>query len=347
MRLLLATDAWQPQINGVVRTLNMVVNEMRQRGHEVDVVNPTDYPNIPMPGYPEIRLAWWLQGLAKRIELFNPDAVHIATEGPIGFFVRRFCLKNGYTFTTSFHTRFPEYLKERAPVPMSWSYALIRRFHQPAFRTLVPTKSIVKELEAWKFAHLKIWGRGVDTKLFHPGHKTELGLSEKPVLLNVGRVAQEKNLEAFLNLDIEGSKIVVGDGPCLNDYKQRYPNVSFVGAKQGEELALYYASADVFVFPSKTDTFGLVMLESMASGTPVAAFPVTGPIDVIEQGVTGIMHEDLSIAVKEAHKLDRGDCRRHASQKDWSQIASEFISSLMPIHADKVSNLEMAVSAII
>lgn len=341
MKLLLATDAWQPQVNGVVRTLNQVVEGLLDKGHEVEVVAPKDYPTVPLPTYPEIKLAYWLKGLKKRIEAFDPDAIHIATEGPIGQFVRRLCVKNGYTFTTSFHTRFPEYINQRFPIPLQWSYPSIRKFHRAAFRTLVPTASLKDDLHKWGFNHLTIWGRGVDTDLFHPSRKTELGLPG-PVMLNVGRIAPEKNLEAFLDLDFPGSKVVVGDGPRLEEFREKYPDVLFPGMKRGVELAEYYASADVFVFPSKTDTFGLVMLEALACGVPVAAFPVTGPLDVLQQGLTGIMHQDLAAAVTEALGLDSRTCREYAEAHGWSTIARQFLQALMPINGDKSGELQHA-----
>jgi len=342
MRLLIATDAWHPQVNGVVRTLTSIVAIVRSLGHQVEVVAVGDYPSVPLPGYREIRISTWLRGLDKRIASFQPDAIHISTEGPIGHAVRRYCLKRGHAFTTSFHTRFPEYLKERLPVPLSLSYPLVRRFHRPAFRTLVPTQSMKNDLTARDFDHLEVWGRGVDTALFSPSRRKDIGL-DRPVLLNVGRIAPEKNLSCFLDLDLPGTKVVVGDGPQLDELKPRYPNAVFTGTKHGHELASFYASADVFVFPSLTDTFGLVMLESVASGTPVAAFPVTGPVDVLKQGVTGIMHEKLHRAVELALTLDRGTCRKEALQLSWESIAEQFVRSLAPVNSDKVPALEEAV----
>ena len=344
MRLLLATDAWHPQVNGVVTTLTQVVNGLRNQGHEVEVIGAGDYPSIPLPSYPEIKVSVWLKGLKQRIEDFAPDAIHIATEGPIGQLVRKHCLAQGYVFTTSFHTRFPEYIRERMPVPLSWTYPFVRKFHMQAFRTLAPTQALVDELKQWDFKHLEVWGRGVDTDLFAPDKKVDLGL-EGPVMVNVGRVAPEKNIEAFLDVDLPGTKIVVGDGPILKDLKARYPNVHFPGVKKGVELAQYFAAADVFVFPSKTDTFGLVMLEANACGTPVAAYPVTGPIDVLEQGVTGVMDEDLSDAIKQALELDREDCREKALQRSWPIIVNQFLQALMPLNSEKTSDMVIAQAA--
>jgi glycosyltransferase involved in cell wall biosynthesis len=339
MKLLLATDAWSPQINGVVRTLSTVVETLRRKGHEIEVVAVGDYPALPLPFYREIEISIWLQGLKARIQAFNPDAIHISTEGPIGQAVRRYCLQRGYAFTTSFHTRFPEYLHERLPIPLRFSYALLRRFHQSAFRTLVPTRSLKEALNQRGFAHLEVWGRGVDVDLFSPQRAEESDLP-RPIYLNVGRVAPEKNLPAFLDLQLNGSKVVVGDGPQLDEFKRRYPDVHFPGAKVGVELARFYASADLFVFPSRTDTFGLVMLEALASGTPVAAFPVTGPLDVLKPGITGVMHEDLAQAITEALTLDPARCRDAALQLSWSAIADQFLLALMPIHSDKVDAIE-------
>lgn len=335
MKLLLATDAWDPQVNGVVRTLGEMVDGLRAMGHKVEVVATGDYPSVPLPSYAEIRVSVWLRGLNERIRDFDPDAVHIATEGPIGYFVRRFCLRNGYTFTTSFHTRFPEYIRDRLPVPLHLSYPPIRRFHMPAFRTLVPTPALKADLERRGFQHLEVWGRGVDTEMFTPDGR---GTHRLPgnVYLNVGRVAPEKNLQAFLDLKLPGTRVVVGDGPQLAQLKKQYPDVVFPGAKYGAELAAWYASADVFVFPSLTDTFGLVMLESLACGTPVAGFPVTGPLDVIEDGVTGYLDNDLSAAIGKAIELDRDTCCREALKRDWSSITRQFLRALVPVNSDKV-----------
>lgn len=335
MKLLLATDAWEPQVNGVVRTLGKMVDGLRAMGHQVEVIATGDYPSVPLPSYSEIRVSVWLRGLNKRIRNFDPDAVHIATEGPIGIFVRRYCLRNGYTFTTSFHTRFPEYIRERVPVPLGITYPPIRRFHMPAFRTLVPTPALKADLEGRGFQHLEVWGRGVDTEVFTPDKRGAHTLAG-PVYLNVGRVASEKNLQAFLDLELPGTRVIVGDGPQLTQLKRQYPDVVFPGTKYGPELAAWYASADVFVFPSLTDTFGLVMLESLACGTPVAAFPVTGPLDVIEDGVTGFLDHDLARAVARAIGLDRDTCRREALKRDWSSITHQFLRALVPVNADKV-----------
>ncbi|MCG6967555.1 MAG: glycosyltransferase family 1 protein [Chromatiaceae bacterium] len=334
MKLLLATDAWQPQVNGVVRTLGKMVDGLRAMGHQVEVVATGDYPSVPLPSYAEIEVSVWLRGLGERIRAFDPDAVHIATEGPIGLYVRRYCLRQGYTFTTSFHTRFPEYIRDRLPIPLSVTYPPIRRFHKPAFRTLVPTPALKADLETRGFEHLEVWGRGVDTAMFTPDRRVPQDLP-RPIHLNVGRIAPEKNLHAFLELDLPGTRVVVGDGPRLAQLKKQYPDVVFPGFKHGTELAAWYASADVFVFPSLTDTFGLVMLESLACGTPVAAFPVTGPLDVIDNGVTGILDDDLGSAIAGALDLDRDVCRNAALSRDWASITHQFLQALMPVNSDK------------
>ncbi len=344
MKLLLATDAWLPQINGVVTTLTTMVNLLRDKGHTVEVIAAGDYPSIPLPSYPEIKISFWLKGLKKRIDDFRPDAIHIATEGPIGQWTRRHCLKAGYTFTTSFHTRFPEYINERLPIPLGWTYPSVRNFHRPAFRTLVPTQALKEDLIAKGFRHLEVWGRGVDTELFNPENRHDLGLPG-PVQLYVGRVAPEKNLESFLDLSSGGSKVIVGDGPDLKKLRDKYPEVHFVGAKQGLDLAGYFAAADVFVFPSLTDTFGIVMIEAMAAGTPVAAFPVTGPVDVIEQGETGYMDENLQVAIEQALLLNPEVCRLKAAQRSWNKINEQFIKALMPINCDSRDSMDRAQSA--
>ncbi len=341
MRVILATDAWAPQVNGVVTTLTNMVSFLRNLGHEVEVIAAGDYPSIPLPYYPEIKLSVWMRGLKQRIIDFNPDAIHIATEGPIGQWVRHRCQREGYTFTTSFHTRFPEYINERLPIPLEWSYPSIRNFHKPAFRTLVPTSSLREDLLQRGFSHLEVWGRGVDTDLFCPENCHQLKY-ERPIMLNIGRVAPEKNLEAFLDIEKPGTKIVVGDGPSLNKLKEKYPEVVFVGVKRGMELAGYYAAADVFVFPSRTDTFGLVMIESMAAGTAVAAYPVTGPLDVIEQGVSGYMDDNLSIAIDRALQLDPEICRLKALERSWDKVARQFLNALMPVNSDSKQELEKA-----
>ncbi len=333
MKIALVSDAWLPQVNGVVRTLGRVCDELETLGHEIMVISPQQFRTLPCPTYPEIPLAydhWWK--VRDLLEDFVPDAVHIATEGPLGLTARSACLKRRWPFTTSYHTKFPEYVAARAPVPLSWGYRFMRWFHRPSRGVMVATDTIRKELEAEGFDNIKPWSRGVDTELFRPDQQPALDLP-RPVHLYVGRVAVEKNIEAFLDLPIEGgSKVVVGDGPQRASLQQRYPDVVFTGAKFGEELARHYASADIFVFPSRTDTFGLVMLEAMASGVPVAAYPVPGPLDVVNGHPSGALDEDLSKAVARASGLSRQDCREHALRFSWTACAEQFLGNLHPFN---------------
>ncbi|MEX0759581.1 MAG: glycosyltransferase family 1 protein [Tistlia sp.] len=332
MRILLATDAWTPQINGVVRTLGRVGEELRALGHTVEVIEPGRFRTIACPTYPEIRLAVRPRAGARRLlDAFRPEAVHIATEGPIGWAVRSLCLGRGLPFTTSYHTRFPEYLAARIPVPLALGYAVMRRFHRPSKGVMVATPTLLGELEGRGFSNLKAWSRGVDTELFKPRNDPALDLP-RPVYLYVGRVSVEKNLEAFLRLDLTpGTKLVVGDGPQLAELRRRFPETRFAGARQGEELARHYASADVFVFPSRTDTFGLVMLEALASGLPVAAFPVPGPLDVVDGHGIGMLDEDLAYAAGRALAIPPERCRAHALKHSWRACAEQFLGNLHPI----------------
>lgn len=331
VRIAIATDAWTPQVNGVVTTLRRVGECLRAAGHEVLFVTPHLFRTIPCPTYPEIRLA--LAGrrrLARLLEAFQPEAVHIATEGPVGHAVRWHCLRRGLPFTTSYHTQFPQYLRLRFPVPVAASYAYLRRFHRPATRTLVATESVRRELIGRGFEHVVLWNRGVDSSLFRPRSKAFLA-DARPVAMYVGRVAVEKNLEDFLRLELRGSKYVVGTGPDLEMLRRKYPQVRFVGCKEGEVLASYVAAADVFVFPSRTDTFGLAMLEAMAAGVPVAAYPVTGPLDVVRHGETGFLHEDLATAVREALTLNPAACVAYARTRTWAACAELLLDNLAPI----------------
>lgn len=324
MRVLIATDAWTPQINGVVRTLSSLADELRLEGDEVLVVSPQDFTTFPMPTYPEIRLALatsWRLG--RIIADFDPQAIHIATEGPIGIATRRAAMRLRRGFTTSFHTRFPEYLSRRAPVPESLSYAFLRRFHAPASACLVPTESVRCELEARGFKNLVTWTRGVDRAVFQPRPPVDLNLPG-PIFLTVSRVAPEKNLEAFLDLDLPGSKVVVGDGPSLPELKRRYPAVHFAGSQTGEMLARYYSTADVFVFPSKTDTFGIVLIEALACGVPVASYPEPGPLDVVAGTRAGAMSDDLETACLEALTLSRDDALDRSRAFTWAACADIF-----------------------
>ena len=331
MRVLIATDAWHPQINGVVRTLESLARSVEALGSTVSFLTPAGFTSFPLPTYPGLRCA--LAGpaeVAARIERTRPDAIHIATEGPIGFMVRRYCLANGMPFTTSFTTRFPEYIAARVPFPLAWGYAALRRFHSAAAVTMVATPSLMVELAARGFNRLKMWGRGVDTQLFRPERAIELPFP-RPIFLSVGRIAPEKNLEAFLSLDLPGTKVVIGHGPQEDSLRMRFPAAKFLGALSGERLAAHVAAADVFVFPSKTDTFGIVQLEALASGVPVAAFPVTGPKDVIGDARVGVLCDDLARACLDALKLSRQVCRSHALQFSWTASATQFLDNVSTV----------------
>ena len=332
LRILIVTDAWHPQVNGVVRTLATVGDELRRGGDVVEYLTPAEFKSVPCPTYPEIRLAIaGPRAVARRIEAFQPDAVHIATEGPLGFLARRYMVKRNLPFTTSFHTRFPEYIHARTRVPVRWSYALIRWFHKPATRVLPPTPSVLRDLENRGFRNLAQWTRGVDTELFKPGPKPEWASDlPGPVMLYVGRLAVEKGLPDFLRLKRPGTKLVVGDGPARASLERAHPNVRFLGAKFGEGLAEAYRAADVFVFPSRTDTFGLVMLEALASGIPVAAYPVMGPVDVIGDAPVGCLHEDLGTAINRALSASHTECRAYAERFSWAACAALFRSYLAP-----------------
>ncbi|HKI99398.1 MAG TPA: glycosyltransferase family 1 protein [bacterium] len=333
MRILIVTDAWTPQVNGVVRTLGRVVRELQGLGHDVLVIDPGQFRTIPAPSYPEIRLA--LRPGARLRDLadaFDPEAIHLATEGPLGWAGRRYCLRRGVPFTTSYTTRFPEYLHARWHLPLAWSYPVLRRFHNASAGILVATESMRAELRAHGFAPLRAWTRGVDTAHFHPQDKGWLELP-RPVHLYVGRVAVEKNLEAFLSLPLSGSKLVVGTGPHLSALKVRFPDVHFTGYRDNGALARTYAAADVFVFPSRTDTFGLVMLEALACGVPVAAFPVPGPLDVIGGSGAGVLDADLGQAIAGALRIDPERCRAHALRYSWLACADRLLGLLVPIVA--------------
>ena len=331
LRILLFTDAWSPQVNGVVRTWQTVVGALRTEGHLVRVVHPGAFLTFPCPTYPDIRLAPFPGAHVRKVALeFEPDAVHIATEGPIGLAARRLCLQRGWPFTTSFHTRFPEYLRACLPVPEELTYRALRWFHRPAARVLAPTETVRRELLVHGVSRAVTWSRGVDTELFHPGRRSTLGLAA-PVHLYVGRLAVEKNVEAFLALDLPGSKVIAGDGPARAELERAHPEAHFLGALHGEELARVYASADVFVFPSRTDTFGLVLLEALASGVPVAAFPVAGPNDVLAGHPVGVLDQDLGAACARARLIPRADCRAYALRFRWRRCAEQLRDFLEPI----------------
>ena len=331
MRILVATDAWHPQVNGVVRTLAMMAEAARALGAEVSFLTPQSFRTLPLPSYPDLRLALPYRGkIARLIADARPDSIHIATEGPIGVLVRRYCRKHELSFTTSFHTRFPEYISARLPVPESWIWAALRRFHGPSQAVLAATPALANELSARGFRKVVLWPRGVDSGQFHP-RAVDLGLP-RPVFLCVGRVAVEKNLEAFLELDLPGTKLIVGDGPARAALERSYPEAVFVGAQQGEDLAQAYAGADVFVFPSKTDTFGLVLLEALASGLPVAAFPVTGPRDVIGNAPVGVLSEDLHAACIGALEISPQACLEFAAHHTWEVSARAFVENMTDIN---------------
>lgn len=335
MKIVIVSDAWFPQVNGVVRTLDSLARELGRRGHAVSFITPDRFKTIPCPTYPEIRLVLRPgSGVARQIEENRPCAIHIATEGPLGWAARRYCLSRGLSFTTAYHTRFPEYVQARWRIPLGLTYWLLRRFHAPASAIMVATESIENELHRRGFSRIRRWSRGVDTSLFHPRSDASLDLP-RPIFLYVGRIAVEKNIEAFLNLDLPGTKVAVGDGPQAEELKRRFPETVFAGVKKGEELARYYASADVFVFPSRTDTFGLVLIEALASGVPVAAYPVPGPLDVIGNSRTGCLDENLQKAALEARALDRMRCREHAMLFSWDASARQFLDNLDPFDPNR------------
>jgi glycosyltransferase involved in cell wall biosynthesis len=329
MRLAIVTDAWLPQVNGVVTTLQRTRSVLEARGRAVTVLSPDQYRTIPCPTYSEIRLALWPgRRIATALDRFDPHAIHIATEGPLGLAAASHCARRGRAFTTSYHTQFPQYLRKRAPIPESWSYAFLRRHHGRARRTLVATEHQRLDLVAHGFANVVIWSRGVDTELFKPCGRDHLGLP-RPIFAYAGRVAVEKNLDAFLALDLPGTKVVIGDGPDRASLERRYPDAKFLGYRFGTDLVACLSAADVFVFPSRTDTYGLVMLEAMACGTPVAAYPVTGPIDVVTSQRDGVLDADLRAAALAALEVDREACRRTALSRTWDKAAAQFMSHLV------------------
>jgi len=332
MHVVIVSDAWYPQRNGVVRVLDSVRKRLLLRGHRVGMISPDLFINTPCPTYPEIRLAM-LPGrkVARLLAEWRPDAIHLATEGPLGRAARAWCLRHGVPFTSAYHTKFPQYIAARLPVPLPWLYGVMRDFHAPSRAVLAPSASVHDELTQHGFRNVVHWSHGVDTALFTPRDKALLAHLPRPVHLYVGRVTVEKNLPAFLDLDLPGSKVVVGDGPSRAKLMERYPAAHFLIANGDDELARYYSAADVFVFPSRTDTFGLVMLEALACGTPVAAFPVPGPLDVLGASGAGCLHEDLAIAAREALKVPAELCRTHALTMTWDGVADQFLSYLAPI----------------
>ena len=344
LRIAIATDAWLPQVNGVVRTLAATVAELDRRGYDVELITPERFRTVPMPGYRSIRLAMAPRVSARRmLDSFAPDIVHIATEGPIGWSARGWCIARGVPFTTAFHTRFPEYAALRTGLPAEFFWPALRRFHSPSQAVLVATPSLAAELAERGFARTRRWSRGIDRWLFNPvavpGANSPLisGLP-RPILLNVGRVAPEKNLEAFLDCPVAGSKVVVGDGPTLAEYRRRYPHAHFLGPLEGQNLAAAYRAADCFVFPSRTDTYGLVMIEALACGAPVAAFPVPGPLDVFGADGRGgasqipatvaALDNNLAVAIARALRLDRRAAAVFGARFSWEQATDQFLAAL-------------------
>jgi glycosyltransferase involved in cell wall biosynthesis len=328
MKIMIATDAWHPQINGVVRSLEHTAAAATKLGIEVSFLTPEGFRTVPMPTYDEIRLSLARPSrVAAHIDRVAPTHIHVATEGPLGILTRRYCLKRRRGFTTSYHTRFPEYLSARIPVPERLTYAWLRSFHNAGSGVMVATDTLERTLTQYGFNRIMRWSRGVDTNLFRPRETSVLDLP-RPIFLTVGRVAVEKNLEAFLALDLPGSKVVVGDGPARADLQQRYPQAVFLGVRQGEALAEVFASADVFVFPSRTDTFGIVLLEALASGVPVAAYPVMGPLDVIGGKDVGVLDEDLQKAALAALEIPSERCRAEALRYTWAESARQFVNNI-------------------
>jgi len=344
MRILIATDAWRPQVNGVVRTLSSLARSIRSLGVDVDFLSPEGFPSLPLPTYPGLRLALpSRREIARRIESCAPDAIHIATEGTIGHAVRAYCIRRRRPFTTSYTTRFPEYISARCPIPEQWVYAVLRRFHAAAAVTMVATPSLMAELGQRGFGNLGMWTRGVDTELFRPDRSVTLDFP-KPIFMNVGRIAVEKNLEAFLGLDLPGTKVVIGAVPQEQELRRQFPDARLLGLMEHETLAAYLAAADVFVFPSRTDTFGVVQLEALACGVPVAAFPVTGPKDVVGSHPIGSLNEDLRIACLNALAMSREACRDFALNRSWDTSARQFIGHMQKVASRSAPQAKPAIA---
>lgn len=344
MRITIVTDAWEPQVNGVVRTLKQTRAELEKMGHTVDLLSPLEFRTLPCPTYPEIRLSLFATGkVTQRLREFQPDAIHIATEGPLGLAARKYCKRHKLPFTTAYHSRFPEYVQLRFGIPLALSYMWFRNFHNAAHAVMAPTRVVINDLEARGIKNVALWSRGVDLQTFKPGARDRLNTT-KPIFVYVGRVAVEKNIEAFLELDLPGSKWVCGDGPAAAHLKAKYPGVSWLGVLDQTELARVYNAADVFVFPSKTDTFGLVLLEAMACGCPVAAYPVTGPIDVIGTDGPGALRDDLKEACLAALKVDRSEVRRFAERYSWAAASRQFLSHLHPFTPSAQHELKLVMA---
>ena len=330
MKIVTVSDAWHPQVNGVVRTIEATNRELVKAGHTVKVIGPDQFAAFPCPGYREIRLSLFPHGrladvLDEQLETEPSVAIHVATEGPLGHAARRYCRSRGLPFTTAYHTRFPQYLEAMFRVPPSWTYAFLRRFHNAASVVMAPTTTVEDELAENGVLNVARWTRGVDLDIFHPRREPLLEDLPRPVFLYVGRVSVEKNIEAFLTLDLPGTKVVAGVGPALALLKRRFPEVRFVGVLSLDALARLYSAADVFVFPSLTDTFGLVMLEALACGTPVAAFPAQGPIDVVGRSGVAVLNDDLQKAALLAQRIDRDACRRYAERFSWRAATQQFL----------------------
>jgi glycosyltransferase involved in cell wall biosynthesis len=332
-RLALVTDAWRPQTNGVVNTLVRLVKHLEAQGTDVLVISPDAHFTMPLPSYPEIRVALDPWKAIKRIRDFAPSAVHVATEGPLGFWTIGWLRRHGLRFTTSFHTRYAEYLSARLPVPLEWGYRLVRWFHARAQHTLVSSMSLLRELEGRRVGHhLVHWPRGVDAEIFHPRHRRdELYDLPRPIWLYVGRIAIEKSLEDFLALPLPGSKVVVGDGPSREGLQRRFPDVIWRGYRYGDDLSAHFASADCFVFPSRTETFGNVLLEAMASGLPVASVPAPGPVDLVQEGVNGAIGDDLLDACRRAVRCGRTEARASIAQRTLQAGHEVFRAHLVPV----------------
>lgn len=331
-KILIATDAWKPQINGVVRTLSYTIEELTSSGHEVRVISPNDFTTFPCPVYPEIALSLPKPGFIKKtINEFSPDHIHIVAEGPIGLQTRYVCRSLKLNFTTAFHTKFPDYAKKLAFIPLGISWSYLRWFHKHSGAVMTPTDSIIEELKAKRIINAKKWSRGINLELFKPRPKT-IPQSERPLQMYIGRISKEKNVEAFLNTNIPGTKYLVGDGPLRKRLEQKYPEAKFLGYKTGEELAKAYSEADVFVFPSLTDTFGNVVLEALASGVPVAAYPAPGPKDTIIDKRYGSCNKDLNTAISEAlENADPLECVKYANTFTWKNATDQFLSHLVPV----------------
>lgn len=338
MKIVTVTDAWAPQVNGVVRTIEATNRELQRAGHATAVISPEQFVSVPCPGYAQIRLAVLpYAGVARRLayELGagGEVAVHIATEGPLGRATSRWCRRHGVPFTTAYHTRFPQFLQAIYRVPEAWTYAAMRRFHDQAAVVMAPTPTVAAELGSHGIGRVAVWTRGVETNTFKPSDPLPLDLP-KPVFLHVGRVSAEKNVGDFLMADLPGSKVVAGEGPALAALKRRFPEAHYLGVLPQPDLARLYSAADVFVFPSRNDTFGLVLLEALACGTPVAAYPVPGPLDVLGSASVGVMHDDLRLAAAAALKIDRNRCREFALTRSWAAATREFIALQKPVRME-------------